>query len=354
MPFKVIPFSDVEAWNLHVQAIPNWDIYYLHNYVDALRVHGDGLPVLIIYSEVGLNGILVAMKRDLADTKMFRGAFQPGSIYDLITPYGYGGWLFDCESMVITDKFIAQFQSFMRENNIVSGFVRYSPILHNAERLRLLGNVVDLGKTIAIDLSSVEVIWANISSKNRNMIRKAQKNGVTIHHSKLNKQRLAQFKVIYDATMARDHAQDYYFFGDAFYCSMLEHLQNFAEIFWAEYENEVIAMSIMLHGNGLMHYHLSGSLAEFRHLAPSNLLLYEAALWGCEQGFRWFHLGGGVGSEEDNLYKFKKQFNRNSNFRFSIGREIYDEEVYRKLVNWRQENDMEFNPYSSFFPLYRS
>lgn len=36
----------------------------------------------------------------------------------------------------------------------------------------------------------------------------------------------------------------------------------------------------------------------------SGLKVYKAAIWGCEQGFRTFHLGGGVGSGEDNLYKF--------------------------------------------------
>ncbi len=103
-----------------------------------------------------------------------------------------------------------------------------------------------------------------------------------------------------------------------------------------------------------MHYHLSGSVLEYRNLAPSNLLLYKAALWGCEQGFKTFHLGGGVGSGEDNLYKFKAAFNRNSDYRFSIGKEIFDESTYARLVNIRKENDSNFNPESSYFPLYRS
>ena len=84
----------------------------------------------------------------------------------------------------------------------------------------------------------------------------------------------------------------------------------------------------MLYGNKQMHYHLSGSLIEYRNLAPSNLLLYKAALWGCEQGFKTFHLGGGVGSGEDGLYKFKAAFNRNSNYQFSIGKE---DKVLRKI-----------------------
>ena len=103
-----------------------------------------------------------------------------------------------------------------------------------------------------------------------------------------------------------------------------------------------------------MHYHLSGSLIEFRNLAPSNLLLYKAALWGCEHGFKTFHLGGGVGSGEDNLYKFKAAFNKNSDYQFSIGKQVFDQDKYDQLIELRAKQDPDFNRTSSFFPLYRA
>ena len=93
---------------------------------------------------------------------------------------------------------------------------------------------------------------------------------------------------------------------------------------------------------------------EYRNLAPSNLLLYKAALWGHEQGFKTFHLGGGVGSGEDNLYKFKAAFNRNSDYQFSIGKEIFDQEKYNDLVAKRVSRDKDFNKESTYFPLYRA
>ena len=103
-----------------------------------------------------------------------------------------------------------------------------------------------------------------------------------------------------------------------------------------------------------MHYHLSGSVLEYRNLAPSNLLLYKAALWGCEQGYKTSHLGGGVGSGEDNLYKFKAAFNKNSDCQFSIGKQIFNEGKYKKLVEIRRKEDPMFDGTSKFFPLYRS
>ena len=103
-----------------------------------------------------------------------------------------------------------------------------------------------------------------------------------------------------------------------------------------------------------MHYHLSGAKFEFRKLAPTNLLLYQAALWGSKQGFKSFHLGGGLGSGEDGLFKFKQAFNRYSGLQFSIGKQIIIPEIYNKLVEIRKKEDVDFDENSSFFPLYRA
>ena len=113
-------------------------------------------------------------------------------------------------------------------------------------------------------------------------------------------------------------------------------------------------MSIMIFANDRLNYHLSGSDIEYRNLAPSNLLLYKAAVWGCEQGFKTFHLGGGVGSGEDNLYKFKAAFNKVSDYQFSIGKQIFDQENYDQLVEIRKTTDPTFAETSKFFPLYRA
>ena len=95
-------------------------------------------------------------------------------------------------------------------------------------------------------------------------------------------------------------------------------------------------------------------MLEYRNLAPSNLWLYKAAVWGCEHGYKTLHLGGGVGSGEDNLYKFKAAFNRESDYQFSIAKMIFDQEKYDALVVERAGRDPEFNNESKFFPLYRS
>lgn len=341
---EIYCLAQAEVWDGIVKCFARYDVYYLSGYVKAFMIHGDGEPHLLYYKEDGLKAIYVYMKRKTAID----------GYYDSVTPYGYGGVLFEGDTS--EEKLQAFWKAYvekMKEEGIVDTFVRYHPILANAIPMKHISNVIDLGKTVAFDLSSEEVIWNNIISKNRNMIRKAEKNGIEIRHGK-GLELFKEFKRIYNATMKRDHAEEYYFFGDAFYESIDQDMHDNYEIFYAVLNDEIIAMSIMLFANNQIHYHLSGSMIEYRYLAPSNLLLYKAALWGHEQGFKTFHLGGGVGSGEDNLYKFKAAFNRNSNYQFSIGKEIFNQQKYDELVALRASQDSGFDQDSKFFPLYRA
>ena len=336
--------SHSTEWDEIVKSFVEYDVYYLSGYVKAFQIHGDGDPQLLYYEADGLKAIYVYMKRKTAIE----------GYYDSVTPYGYGGVLFDGDtSETNLQAFWNAYVEKMKEEGIVDNFVRYHPVLANAVPMKQISTVIDLGKTIAFDLTSPDVIWENIISKNRNMIRKAEKNGITIEHGK-GMDLLDKFTEIYNATMDKDHAEEYYYFKRPFYESIDRDLQGNYEMFFAMYEGRPIAMSIMIFANGRLNYHLSGSDIEYRNLAPSNLLLYKAALWGYEQGCKTFHLGGGVGSGEDNLYKFKAAFNKNSDYQFSVGKEIFDQEKYDQLVAIRAQQDPDFNPESKFFPLYRS
>ena len=148
--------------------------------------------------------------------------------------------------------------------------------------------------------------------------------------------------------MDKDRAEEYYYFEPDFYKSVLYDLPHNAQIFWAEKGERIIAASIILTANERMNYHLSGSLREFSSLAPTNLLLYEAALWGCYNGYKTLYLGGGVGSGTDSLFKFKRAFYKGNLNHFYIGKKIFNIDKYEELVNMRGHIE------SEFFPLYRA
>lgn len=348
MPLKVFTTEQAQEWDAIVRSFKDYDIYWLSGYVKAFQLHGDGEALLFSYENSGLKGINVVMKRDISVDSRFLNKVEPNTLFDFVTPYGYGGWLI--EGVGDKKEVIQEYEDWCQRHNIVSEFVRYHPLLKNQEITEGFYDVVPLGATIALDLSSPETIWKNLTSKNRNMIRKAQKSGIAIYNGRY-PEIYERFRVVYNGTMDKDNADSYYYFGERFYESLLNDLSEEAQVFYAERDGKVIAASVMLAANGHLNYHLSGSLREYQNLAPSNLLLYKAALWGCANGCKTFHLGGGVGSHEDSLYKFKRAFYRGEPCRFHIGRKVFLEEKYWELVGMRKWEEI---VESVFFPKYRA
>ena len=342
----VYTLNDFEQWDNAVRSFNDYDVYWLNGYVKSFQIHGDGEPLLFFYDDGTTRGINVVMKRDIAKDKRFKGKIPENLYFDISTPYGYGGWIIEGEG---TDKLFAAYEDWIKKNGIISEFVRFHPFIKNSGKCTDFYEVIRLGTVVHMDLDSPKVIWDNIISKNRNMIRKAIKNDVKVYNGRF-PSIYEKFREIYNGTMDKDNADKYYYFAPEFYTTLLEDLPDNAQVFWAEKDGQVIAASIMLAANGHMNYHLSGSIREYGTLAPTNLILHRAALWGCANGYKTFNLGGGLGSGVDNLFRFKKAFYRGDDLNFFyVGRKIYDREGYDRLTQIRGDS-IENN---NFFPIYR-
>lgn len=334
-----------QDWKSLVESFANYDVYYLPGYARGFQLHGDGEPHLLYYESNDLRAINVVMRRDVATAPALEGKVGLGQFYDFSTPYGYGGWLLEGDGDV--ESLFQDYERFCNERNVVSEFVRFHPVLENARKTEGFYEVSWLGPTIGLNLSTEDLVWENMTSKNRNMVRKAQKNGIEIRHDSTPELYQA-FRRIYNSTMDRDNADSYYYFGESMYQSLLCDLSGNSTVFYAVFEGEIIAASIILFANGRLNYHLSGSKAEYRTLAPTNMLLCEAAKWGARHGMKSFHLGGGVGAKEDSLYKFKRSFYKGEPLAYAIGKKVFNTPVYTDLAEKAGLSG------GAFFPLYRS
>lgn len=349
---SIITLDESDKWDSIVKSFRNYDVYYLSGYTKAFKLHGDGEPTLIYYHDEEIRAINVVMIRDISMDKNFNDKLETCRLFDITTPYGYGGFIIEgIPNDNNLKKFNKEYSDYCRSKNIISEFVRFHPVLKNSKINSEIYEVIDLGKTITMDLISKEQIWNDLSSKNRNIIRKAIKSGVEIYWGR-SPELIDEFIPLYNATMNMDEATDYYYFNEEFYRSVIQDLKYNSLIFYAVYGQKIISMSIIMFANNNLHYHLSASDREYHSLAATNLLLYEAACWGCENGYKSFHLGGGLGSKEDNLYKFKKAFNKNPETYFSVGKKIFDQEKYDELIEIRSEFNDEIEN-STFFPEYR-
>lgn len=273
--------------------------------------------------------------------------------YDLITPYGYGGpIIIECEDgneEILVDEFNKSFQQYCIDNSIVSEFIRFHPICNNAMNFNAMYDVSYIRNTVGTNLAGFEDPFQSEFSKScRKNIRRALKDGISYRITERPSD-INNFKNIYYSTMDRNDASSYYYFGDEYFQNCLDLLGNNIILVEAVYEEKTVAMGFYFTYKNNIHIHLSGTLSEYLHLSPAYILRYAITTWGKENGYELIHHGGGrSNSEEDNLYKFKKQFGKNTEFKFHVGKKIWNKDVYEKLCSIRNV-DQE----SDFFPLYR-
>lgn len=349
---EIITFNEKDKWNSIVKSFKQHDVYYLNEYVSAFRYTNDGEPLLVYYCGDKMRLCYIVQQSDIAECEKFSGVLKKDMYYDWSTPYGYGGPLTDNFDKRELNYFFNLLNIYCKSNNIITQFIRFHPLLQNQEIFMDFCDLRKLKNTIFIDNSDIDSIYTNMDSKNRNMVKKAQKNGIEIITS-MSKEDKSTFIDIYKSTMKRNNASEYYYFCPMFFDDMFSNLEEHYTLFSAKFEEKIICSAIMLHCNSSMHYHLSASLHEYMHLAPNNLLLYTAACWGAKNGYTRFHLGGGVGIE-DSLLSFKKSFNTKGLLDFYIGRNIFCEKVYKELLNIRIAANLDFNPNNSYLIQYRA
>lgn len=322
----------------------------MYEYACSFQLHGDGIPLLVYFENNEERFCYVVMHKDISESIPFVGTLSKGIFYDWETPYGYGGPLCDSPITIRSQSlFKRELVEYCVQNGIVTQFVRFHPLFQNQNILPLIIESKCLRETVYIDTTDKDSIMKNMDSKNRNMVRKAIKSGVTISKSSI--EDIDRFIEIYNATMNRNCADSYYIFDKAYFRS-LEKLKDNSAIFYANFEDKPVAASIIFFNEKYLHYHLSGSISEYMKYSPSNLLLYEIACWASDNKMSYFHLGGGM-TANDSLFGFKKQFNKNGYLPFVVGRTIFDKVRYDELLEIRSNINSDFDRNNGFMIQYR-
>lgn len=353
---EVLTTEQHKEWNDIVKTFNNWEVYFLCEYAISLEMHGDGRALLFYFKNDKNSACFVTMVKDIADCSWAKLCFEKDRYLDMETPYGYGGALYNgIWDMEAQKKAYKELEEYCKRDNIVSYFIRFSPWLKNMDFLsdNNINDKIEVRReksTVYIDTVDEELIFSNMDSKNRNMIRKAQKNGVEIFYDKGNY--IDEFIEIYNSTMDNHDAENYFYFEKEYFEYLKKSLSENIIFFYSKFEEKIIGSAIFLYNNNSMHYHLSGTLFEYRRLASTNLLIFEAANWANSHGINKLHLGGGL-RDNDSLFGFKKQFNKKGYLDFTIGRMIFDTELYNDILMQREKIDEKFDKNNSFLIQYR-
>ena len=268
--FKEQIVKDKKTWNEIIEGFRLRDIYFTYNYFVPFQNNGDGKPILYYFECEYGKAAYPFMLRDIAKSENFKGKLEENKYFDISSAYGYGGPLYESyedDGTILNLKkvFFKSFSDYCYKKNIISQFDRFHPLIKNHLFFEGYSEILPTRKTVYMDLSDKENIWNNIESKCRNMIRKAKKDEVSIVLEDDIKT-IENFKYIYNSTMDRNGASEYYYFNGNFFNDTMDSLGENVFIVNAYYENKIIASSLIMRYGKCLHYHFSGVLKEYRKL----------------------------------------------------------------------------------------
>ena len=327
-------------WDELVDASPTQDVYYRPGYCVAYEAAGHGRLVAVETA----GGLFPLLLRPLP--------FGEDGV-DAATPYGYGGVLTGSDPVKTTD--LHQLRDWCVANGVVSCLLRLHPLLGGSEQLSQSDaaevEIREYGPTTAVDPRRIDEATGRLRGMS-----KGRKADLTIARRELElvwatgEEALEHFRAIYDRTMRRIGADEFYLFPAAYYRALAEGLGERLGVALALRGDEAVGGALFLADRRFAHYHLSGTTDVGRELKAGTLLVHAGAEWARERGSELLHLGGG-NSGTHPLYAFKKSFGGET-FTYAFATLVADRERYDALVVRRSEEAE--SPRPGFFPAYRA
>ncbi|MCR6570680.1 hypothetical protein [Campylobacter insulaenigrae] len=305
----------LEDFNDHFCDDFSEDIYFQKEYV---KLYGEVFE--FIYKEDKNFLKVIANKKSIQDTPFF----------DLQSPYGYGGIYSNSDDHAFLNRALKNLKQRALQENIIAFFIRFHPFDKNLNFYQTKLDFFKKERKIVIVpiYKDLEQIRANYSPRIRSYIKKARKeleiSIVSVNDAK-------DFKRIYDDTMTKNQANEFYFFSNDYFKNLFNFKQNL--VLKASYNDEILAYASFFLDKKFAYYHLSANKNE----KNANAALLDYFFEICSsKGIDFVLLGGGV-KDDDSLFYFKQKFSTLEGF-FYIGGVIFDELNYNELSKAYKNN----------------
>ena len=322
-------------WNRTIRNMEHYDFYFFNSYQPE-----DEKSVLICFKEEGYSISLPLIIRPIKNTNYF----------DATSVYGYGGPLYSKASIPerIIKKFNSSIKKCFKDLKVISVFSRLHPLMKQQDHFLNVGNVVSLGETISIDLTlSLEEQRSQYRRRLKSRLNKLRRSDLYVFEDS-NFEHIDEFIKLYHETMYRVGADSSYFFDRDYFNKLFLSDDIDARLYFVKDGDKFISAGIFTYTDGIIEYHLSGTKTKYLKVSPLELLIDHVRIYGTNQGYKNLHLGGGVGSKEDNLFHYKAGFSKSRNT-FKIWKYIANKKVYQSLIK-----KIDISKSDNFFPLYRS
>jgi hypothetical protein len=321
---------ETSRWDAALRDLGVTDVYCTRGYLEASAALAGGTPTLLHLAGDGGDVIFPLLLRE-----------HP---VDVVTPYGYGGPVALGGSPPVA-AFADAYAAWCARRGAVTSFVLYHPLFANHELAAATGfHRIDLDGTVAWALDAGELL-PRMHRHHRRVVRKALGAGLETRIVEA-PERLDDFAAVYDETMRRAGASDFYRFGSDYWRGLREHVPLVRSDVLAG--GRLVASMLGMGEPPWLHYHLGGSVEGAGRSGASHLALFRLAEWGQERGYSVLHLGGGVGGRDDSLLAYKLRFAPDGLLPAAVGKALHDPAAYAELTG---SPDVDW---AGFFPAYRA
>lgn len=277
--------------------------------------------------------------------------------WDVTGAYGYNGPIGIVNNQHFLSAVNEKLQEFLADNCIVTEFVRYCPITDN-RRFHSYPDQINVLDNVFIDLSNgLDAIWnQSFESRVRKTIRKGQSYGLNTvlkRGSVISEADLEFFFRIYNSTMQRNAADDFYFFDFAFFKGLCDNLGDMLLLSTTYYEDMPVSTELILLGDQLAFGFLGGTLSEYYQYKANTFQRWELLKYLDTHGFRKYSMGGGA-SRGDSIYEFKMSFAKGCENPFYIGTQVHLPDVYAEIIQqWKDKYPASYKEHSGKLQGYR-
>ncbi len=274
---------------------------------------------------------------------------------DTTSPYGYGGayyWGDDDARVEVSYGFWRSYNEWVERERCISEFIRFHLFeqdlaVYPGEKILRTKNIVR-----ALTLSE-DNVWIDFKHKVRKNIKKSQRSGLECIID-VDGRYLSDFINIYESTMERRKASNFYRFNKEYFEAVSDNLPNNSIYFHILDGGKIVSTELILYSPETAYSFLGGTREEAFDKRPNDLLKYKVMIWAKERGISNYVLGGGY-KPEDGIYRYKQSFSPNGEYCFYTGQRITDVERYEKLFNAREKSlSGTWQPLDGYFPQYRS
>lgn len=319
------------------------DVYYQREYSTLYENGGDYFEFL--YEEECKFVRFSSLRRRISEVA---GVKLDEELYDLETPYGYGGPLTNSNDEHFLKRAFFEYKKHCRDKLIVCEFIRFHPFNEMVKNKCLFDMFIQERQIVLVDLlKSTEERQKAYSKTTRNIVKKAKK-FLTVE---VDNTPLPDFLKMYYQTMQKNIASDFFYFDDAYFKKLQE--IDGAFLLATKKNNEYASIGFFLCGKELAHYHLSANNQELSKENGNYLLLDAAFEHAKANGCKYMLLGGGrTSSPDDSLFKFKSKFSPSLLPFYIAGLDFWPEKRIQLNQFWEKENIGCVKP--KLFQLYRA